>query len=47
MRKQFVECKSRSTAKRKCPWASRIMKVVDGYICFESVEDYRIAKKQK
>jgi hypothetical protein len=47
MRKEFVECKSRSTAKRRCPWAAKIAKVSGGYLCFESVEDYRIWKQQK
>jgi hypothetical protein len=47
MRQQFVECKSRTTAKRSCPWASRIAKVSGGYICFESVSDYMTWKNQK
>jgi hypothetical protein len=47
MRKQYVECKSRTTAKRQCPWYSRTMKVVGGYIVFESVEEYETSKKQK
>lgn len=47
MRKQFVECKTRYLAKKQCPWSSKIMKVVDGYLCFESVYDYYVATKQK
>jgi hypothetical protein len=37
MRKEFVSCKDRRTAKRRCPWASVIVKAVGGYWCFESV----------
>lgn len=47
MRNEFVKCASRTTAKRRCPWASRIMAVCEGYICFESITDYLIAKRQK
>lgn len=47
MRIETIECKSRSTAKRRCPWAARIVKVWEGYKCFESVEDARIFKGQK
>ena len=47
MRKEFVECKSRSTAKRLCPWAARIIKAEGGYWAFESIEDARIWKAQK
>lgn len=47
MRKEFVECKSRSTAKKACPWAGIIAKVVGGFIAFESEDDYRTWKNQK
>lgn len=47
MRTAFIECKSRTTAKRKCPWASATMKVEGGFFCYESVADYAIAKNQK
>ena len=43
MRKTFVECKSRATAKRRCPWACKIIKAEGGYWCFESITDYIIA----
>jgi hypothetical protein len=46
MRNQFVECKSRSTAARRCPWAAVIVKVDGGFRCFESVMDYKIWKDQ-
>lgn len=47
MRQKFVECKWRYQAVKECPWASRIMKVNGGFICFESITDYQIAKNQK
>lgn len=46
MRTEFIECRSRSTAKRRCPWAAVIARVEGGYRCFESVEDYRIWRQQ-
>lgn len=47
MRTEFVECKSRSTAVRRCPWAAKIVKVDGGYRAFESISDYRVWKGQK
>ena len=47
MRKEFVECKSRATAWRRCPWASVVTKVTGGFYAFESVEDFEIWKNQK
>ncbi len=47
MRKEFVPCKSRSTAYRRCPWAYKIIKAEGGYWCFESMTDYEIHKKQR
>lgn len=47
MRTEFVECKSRSTAARRCPWAARIARVDGGYMAFESVADYRAWRGQK
>lgn len=47
MRTEFIKCASRTTAKRRCPWASKTLKVCEGYIAFESITDYKIAKKQK
>lgn len=41
MRKEFVWYKTRKTAVRRCPWASKIVKVVGGYLAFESWDDYR------
>ena len=47
MRTETVICKSRSTAKRRCPWAAAIAKVEGGYIAFESRADYRVWRAQK
>ena len=47
MRKQTIDCKSRQTAKKRVPWASRIAKVEGGFIAWESETDYQIWKKQK
>lgn len=47
MRMKFVECKSRNTARRHCPWAAKIMAVTGGYMCFESVDDYYRAINQR
>lgn len=47
MRQEFVACASRSTAKRRCPWAAVIAKVEGGYHAFESVTDYETWRRQK
>ncbi len=47
MRQQTVECKTRKTALKRCPWAAYIVKVEDGYRCFESETDYLVWKNQK
>jgi len=47
MRARFVVCKYRYQAIKECPWASATAKVTDGYICFESLDDYKYWKKQK
>jgi hypothetical protein len=47
MRSQFVECKSRSTAASRCPWAAKIVKVEGGFHAFESAQDYKTWKNQK
>lgn len=47
MRVATILCKDRRTAKKHCPWASRIIKVTDGYKCFESIYDYEVWKNQK
>jgi hypothetical protein len=47
MRKEFIECASRETAKRRAPWAEKIAKVEGGYMAFESSNDYATWKNQK
>jgi hypothetical protein len=42
MRKQFVACKDRRTAFRRCPWTAVLIKVDGGFMCFESFNDWRI-----
>lgn len=43
----FEECKSRTTAKNRNPWARRIVKVCGGFMCFEAENDYNMWKNQK
>lgn len=33
--------------KRQCPWATKIVKVSRGYVAFESIEEWRIWKRQR
>ena len=47
MRQEFVKTKTRKKASDQCPWASKIVKVVDGYMCFESITDYDTWCNQK
>ena len=47
MRREFVQCKSLKTAKRRAPWACEYAKVFGGWIAFESVEDYRVWLNQR
>jgi hypothetical protein len=47
MKKEFIECKSRSTAKRRAPWACKIVKVEGGFMAFESWEDFEVWHNQK
>jgi hypothetical protein len=46
MRTQFVQG-SRRYAAKECPWACRLAKVANGYMCFESETDYQTWKRQK
>ncbi len=47
MKTETVDCRSRKTAVRRCPWAAKIVKVEGGYKCFESVQDYKTWAAQK
>ncbi len=39
--KPFIRSKSRAEAVAKCPGAVAVVKVEGGYMCFESIDDYR------
>ena len=39
MRREFIEADSREEAKELCPWASTVIEVDGGWMCFESVAD--------
>ena len=47
MRTLFVQCRSRSTAKRRALWAAVIARVEGGFMCFESVADYQTWRNQR
>jgi len=46
MRRQFVECASWATARRRCPWAAVVARASGGFLCFESVTDWQTWKRQ-
>lgn len=48
MRTKFVEgAMSSREARNECPWAAHTVKVVGGYMCFESHTDYAVWRNQK
>lgn len=47
MRKAFYEGRSRYMAKKVYPWASKVVKAIGGFWCFESLVDYEYWKSQK
>ena len=47
MRKEFLEVNTRKEALKEAPWAAKIIKVVGGYMAFESLQDYETWKNQK
>ena len=47
MRTQFIEVATRYLAAKQCPWAQVIAKVIDGFIAFESQDDYLTWRRQK
>ncbi len=47
MRQIFTTAKTREKALKDYPWASKVVKVEGGYMCFESIDDYETWKKQK
>ena len=47
MKTKFIETESRNKAKKACSWSTTIAKVCGGFMCFESVDDYKTWKNQK
>ncbi|WP_163056815.1 hypothetical protein [Acidithiobacillus ferrooxidans] len=48
MRKEtFTGSVSRYFVQRQCPWATKVVKVSGGYKAFESIEDWKVWKKQR
>lgn len=47
MRKQFIICACRKTARRRAPWAAAIVSGDCGFWAFESVTDARLWKGQR
>ena len=47
MRTSYIMTESRYKARKTYPWAAKIVRVCGGYLCFESVCDYKIWKNQK
>ena len=47
MRQEFIGVKTRKQAEKQAPWACKFIKVVGGYMAFESITDYETAKNQK
>lgn len=40
--KQFVETESEDEAHNECPWASIIIRVEYGFMCFDTQTDYEV-----
>ena len=47
MKTELVQCSTWRTAKRRCPWSCKIVRVEGGFRCFESVTDYRVWRNQR
>ena len=47
MRREFIACRSRRTAKRRVPWAAHIAKCDGGFIAFKSVADWLTWRNQR
>lgn len=46
MQREFIECRSRSTAKRRAPWAATIIGVSGGFLAFQDRKDARTWRGQ-
>lgn len=47
MRSELILCASRSTARRRAPWAAAICKCEGGFLAFESSADAMTWKAQR
>jgi hypothetical protein len=47
MRVKVIVCKSRETAKKRAPWAAKLVKMIGGFVAFESMTDYDNWKRQR
>ena len=47
LRQKFVQTDNLKEAENECPWAAIIIKVTDGYMAFESMQDYHTWSTQK
>jgi len=47
MRVEFFEVGSYHTARKRAPWAAVCSRVFGGFICFESVTDYKVFRGQR
>jgi hypothetical protein len=47
MRKEIVHCHSEDEARRTCSWACRVVRVWNGFLCFESEDEFWIWNDQK
>lgn len=43
---EIARCKHKFQAYRKCTWAKKVTKVNDGWLCFESQEEFDNWKKE-
>ena len=42
----YVECKTKATARRLCPWCKGFVKAEGGYFCFDTVEEAETWEKK-
>ena len=47
MRQVLIEAKRADQARRRAPWAAKVVKVEGGYLAFESIADYETWRRQK
>lgn len=47
MRQTFVECDNLDDVYKECPWVEVVIKVVGGFMAFESAWDWQVWENQK